>query len=307
MTRHTSGNRSSRVGLGVAGAAVAVALAISPCAAQTQPANSVTYGVYDPEGAFADADTLGIEHIYIPWVNADLSSLRQADSYARARQRDLMITVEPWSWVPGSNPVSSKVLANTLNGSYDTAIAATCRAIGGLKGSVIVRWGHEMDLDNDRYLWSNWSPAGYIDAYRHFVRICRQHASNIRYMWSPRGEPGLGRYYPGDDYVDLIGLSIFDLQQHDTDTLGRSRSLAESLKPAYDRVAGYGKPIVIAELGFKGDAAFIEQWLKDTRAIGPQFPALTAVVYFNEAEPHSWPSPYGRPDWRLAPGQSFAK
>lgn len=41
---------------------------------------------------------------------------------------------------------------------------------------------------------------------------------------------------------DRTGLSVFGLRK-DNDEAGRDRTFAETLKPGYDRVAGFNKPI----------------------------------------------------------------
>lgn len=279
---------------------VGLAAGVTPSAAQsTSGAGNVQFGVYDPDGTFANAKDVNIEHIYIPWRDSRLNSLHAADHYAAQRQRQLLITVEPWSWSSARNPSNSELLSGILAGAYDGEVRDVCSTAGSLASDVTLRWGHEMDMKNDRFPWSDWRPADYVAAYRHFVKLCRTYASHAKFMWSPRGEDGLQAYYPGSDYVDVIGLTILGLQKYDVDKYGRALSFAESLRPAYDRVAGYGKPIVVAELGYSGDAAFNEEWATDTRKVGNEFPQLQAVIYFNEVEPHPWPQPYGRPDWRI--------
>ena len=74
----------------------------------------------------------------------------------------------------------------------------------------------------------------------------------LKFMWSPKGLPGLEKYYPGDTYVDFIGLSVFGLQPYDRDNFGHDRDFAAALKPGYDLVAKFNKPICVAELGYVG-------------------------------------------------------
>lgn len=267
-----------------------------------KPAAQMKFGVYDPEGVFAGDKSVGIEHVYIPWRDSDPTSLAKADAYAREHRRDLMVTVEPWSWSPAANVPSEQLLHGILAGAYDGPARSVCSEIGKLGRPVTIRWAQEMDLPNGHFPWSSWAPSDYVAAYRHFVTQCRIDAPQARFMWSPRGEERLAAYYPGDAYVDEIGLTVLDLQQYDLDQYGHARSFKEALGPAYKRVVGFGKPIVVAELGFQGDSAFMEQWLQDSRAPGGEFPQLVAVVYFNATDPYAWPEPYGRPDWRLQRG-----
>jgi beta-mannanase len=71
------------------------------------------------------------------------------------------------------------------------------------------------------------------------------------------------------------------------------------LAPGYARVKGFGKPIIVAELGYDGDASYVRSWAESVTKPHAEFPALTAVVYFNDREIYEWPQGYGRPDWRV--------
>ncbi|HWT64368.1 MAG TPA: beta-mannosidase, partial [Ochrobactrum sp.] len=116
----------------------------------------------------------------------------------------------------------------------------------------------------------------------------------------PKGDEGLEAYYPGDGYVDVIGLSVFGYEPYDMLELAHASTFVERAKPGYDRVVGFKKPIVIAELGYEGSDAYVRAWAQETNKPHPEFPALTATVYFNDREVYPWPRGVGRPDWRVA-------
>jgi len=168
-----------------------------------------------------------------------------------------------------------------------------------LTSDVTLRWGHEMDLGNERYPWSSWTPAEYIDAYRHFVDTCRAAGSSMHFMWSPRGEPNMREYYPGSAYVDSIGVTVFGFQKYEIGLYGRSLSLAERLGPSYERVADLGKDLFISEFGCHGDQEYLRRCLDEARSASAKFPLIKGVIYFNEVETYSWPGSYGSPDWRI--------
>jgi beta-mannanase len=73
----------------------------------------------------------------------------------------------------------------------------------------------------------------------------------------------------------------------------------EATKPGYDRVKGFGKPIVIAELGYQGNDAYNRSWAEEANKPHTEFPDMAAVVYFNDREVYPWPDGLGRPDWRV--------
>ncbi|RUU55824.1 beta-mannosidase, partial [Mesorhizobium sp. M2C.T.Ca.TU.009.01.2.1] len=152
---------------------------------------------------------------------------------------------------------------------------------------------------NGRFTWANWAPKDWIAAYKREVDVCRKAAPAAKYMWSPKGVEGLEKYYPGDNYVDVIGLSVFGLQKKDNDEVGRDRTFEETLKPGYERVAKFNKPVVVAELGYVGKQDYVSKWAEDSRKSYAEFPALTSVVYFNQKEVWPWLGGYGLPDWRV--------
>lgn len=259
----------------------------------------VKLGAYDPYGSFSKDRRLSIEHVYMPWRDINLSSLDKADRYARVRGRELLITIEPWSWSKRRSNSARRLYRNIVRGKYNRRIRRTCLRINRLKSPVTIRWGHEMDIKNKRYLWSRWSPSRYKRAYRYFVDHCRSYARKAQYMWSPRGEKMLSAYYPGDKYVDRIGLTVLALQKFDIDKFGSNRKLREWLRPGYMRVIQYKKPIEIAEFGCVGDEEYRDECHQELGQLKSIFKRLRAVIYFNEKETYPWPRPYGYPDWRV--------
>ncbi|KXF75663.1 beta-mannosidase [Paramesorhizobium deserti] len=261
--------------------------------------SSIDFGAYDPHGDFSADPNSKIEHLFLPWEDVDLSTLSIADEYAQQRGRSLMITVEPWSWSVDWRLSPPELSKGILSGKYDANMAAVCSEAAKLKSPVTIRWAQEMDETDNQFTWAHWRPQDYVAAYRRVVTVCRKHLDNAKYMWSPKGNEGLEAFYPGDEYVDVIGLSVFGYQTYDNDKAGRNRTFVELLTPGYERVKDLGKPIVVAELGYEGDQPYVRDWAQTVAQPHPEFPKLTAVVYFNDREVYPWPDGYGRPDWRV--------
>jgi beta-mannanase len=263
-------------------------------------AEPVTAGAYDPHGDYASDPNSRIEHLFLPWEDVDLASLGIADAYASERGRALLISVEPWSWARDWRATPEDLLSGILGGRYDSNMSDVCSAAAKLKSPVTIRWAQEMDDRSGQFTWSSWKPEDYVRAYRYVVDLCRKHLPSAQYMWSPKGDEGLEAFYPGDDYVDTIGLSVFGYQPYDHLTLGRDVGFVERTRPGYDRVKGFGKPIVIAELGYAGKDDYVRGWALEANRPHAEFPDMTAVVYFNDREVYPWPRDAGRPDWRVA-------
>jgi endoglucanase len=262
-------------------------------------ADGIKFGAYDPHGDFGAQQSVTTEHLFLPWEDVDLETLRVADAYALARGRNLLITVEPWSWDVDWRLTSTELRAKLLRGDFDANMRAIAKMIDELKSPVIVRWGQEMEDKSGRFSWSGWNPPDYIAAYRRMMDIVRQEAPGTRLMWSPKGEPGLNAYYPGDTYVDFVGLSVFGLEAYDKIAHNGPRTFTEALKPGYDLVALYNKPIWVAELGYEGGDVYIKPWMETATMKQSDFPELQEVVYFNDREVHAWPFNLGRPNWRV--------
>ncbi len=282
-----------------------MALAPSAMAQETKdliipdPTQQIAFGAYDPPGTLSNDKDASIEHLFLPWEDVELESLFLADQYALERGRSVMITIEPWTWGDDWRLTGDQLRYGILNGTYDPNIDAICTVVDAMKSPVTIRWGHEMENKFGRFTWANWRPDHYIAAYRHVVDRCRAVAPDTEFMWSPKGDANLQDYYPGDDYVDKVGLSIFGLQEYDQDKFGRNRNFEELLRPGYDLLLKYDKPIYVAELGYVGDRDYVAKWAKDATHVFEEFPELVAVVYFNDKEVWPWPEHYGYPDWRF--------
>ncbi len=260
---------------------------------------SLPFGAYDPPGDFTNDKFARIEHLFLPWEDVDLTFLSSADEYALARGREILITIEPWTWSQDKRIFPKELYTNITTGLFDGTIAEICGTASHYKSKTTIRWAQEMEETNGRFAWSGWKPDAYKDAYRRFVSECRAAAPNVKFMWSPKGLPTLAEYYPGDDVVDLVGLSVFGLQAYDRGEFGHDRTFDEILKPGYDQAVRLGKPIWVAELGYSGSQAYVDNWAKTVELLYPQFPKLEAIVYFNDKEVYPWPKGYGLPDWRV--------
>ena len=263
------------------------------------PPGKTPFGVYDPNGAFADDKQVAIEHLFLPWEDVSLDSLYDADAYALERKRDVLVTIEPWTWTRDARNTSQTLINGIRTGEYDENMYAICNILNDFKSPVTIRWAQEMDDASGQFIWSNWEPSIYVNAFRRVIDICRATAPNVQVMWSPLGNKTLKDYYPGDDYVDVIGLSVFGLQAWEKGTKGKELSFREILEPRYNRVVEFGKPVVIAEVGYVGDAEYVAKWENSVRQNFEEFPELKGIVYFNQKEVHPWPDGYGFPDWQV--------
>ena len=268
-------------------------------AAIAAPPGTTPFGVYDPNGTFSDDFQVDIEHLFLPWEDVLLSSLFEADEYAFERNRAVLVTIEPWTWTRDDRNTPEFLINGISTGLYDENMGGICAVLATFKSPVTVRWAQEMDDKSGQFIWSNWEPSIYIDAFRRMIDVCRAVAPEIQVMWSPLGYENMADYYPGDDYVDVVGLSVFGLQPWENRILGEEQSFKKILEPRYNRALQFEKPIMVAELGYVGDEVYVESWENTVRQDFAEFPELTAVIYFNQKEVYPWPNNFGLPDWQV--------
>jgi len=155
---------------------------------------------------------------------------------------------------------------------------------------VIISFGHEMN--GYWYPWGNRhiSPAVFVAAWQHIVRLFRQQgADDVTWLWTtniidiPGGIANPAPWWPGSRYVTWVGIDGYYYQP--------SWTFASLFGPTIKAVRALTAapiPILIAETGAAsaaGQAAKIEDLAAGIRAYG-----LLGFVWFNAD---------GVKDWRL--------
>lgn len=119
-------------------------------------------------------------------------------------------------------------LGQIANGDFDdeiiefaTFLGTKCKYLNSNGDSasypVYLRLGYEFEGS-----WNNYHPQRYINAYKHIVDVIRPIAPNTIFVWHAATSPvdhlsdiqngitkNLEDWYPGDDYVDWMGISWF--------------------------------------------------------------------------------------------------
>jgi hypothetical protein len=133
---------------------------------------------------------------------------------------------------------------------------------------VFLRVGYE--FDNPSFGYDD--PAMYVRAYRHLYRACHAHsscASRTLFVWhswaAPRNFP-LAEFYPGDDYVDWVGVSVFQQvyprDMAEGEYIGGS-SLQE-MREVLEFASSQSKPTMIAESTPFGGIMTWDRWFQPT-------------------------------------------
>jgi hypothetical protein len=112
---------------------------------------------------------------------------------------------------------------------------------------IFIRFAGEFNGDWTRY---SGDPAKYIEKWRLVRRVMREEAPNVAMAWVPNviPEEKIDAYYPGDDYVDWVGVNAYTVHHHNNslEHPAEHENPADLLRWIYDRYADR-KPIMIGE------------------------------------------------------------
>ncbi len=102
------------------------------------------------------------------------------------------------------------ILPDIPKGAYDQNLIRLATWFKVIRVPVYLRVGYEFDGPHNRY-----DPEEYVAAYRYIVDFLRKKegVTNVAYVWHSYAgyvDGGPMRWYPGDEYVDWIGVSFFD-------------------------------------------------------------------------------------------------
>ena len=160
--------------------------------------------------------------------------------------------VQSAMWMVGKWDVAKKA----GNGDYDEVIKKYSAWAKSANRPIYLRIGYEFDGPHNEL-----EPDEYVRAYRHIVDLMRANgAENIAFVWhsyasTPFKNNPLPAWYPGDDYVDWVAVSVFGHAYNGTD-----------FGPDCDTVLQFAKerkkPVMIAESSpIKGvDKESTEAW-----------------------------------------------
>ncbi len=190
-----------------------------------------------------------------------------------------MVSWEPWD--TDGKPAKLWAIAR---GRYDGYVRRSAEMAKAWGKPIMLRFAQEMNGS-----WAPWernhvgsTPRSFILAWRHLVRVFRQvGADNVTWVWCPNINTGhlpFMQYYPGDSWVDWVGLDGFNWGG----SIGW-RPFSEIFGGSYEELARRtDKPIVIAETGSGQTGGDKAAWVRSALSQElPYFERVRAVVWYN--------------------------
>jgi mannan endo-1,4-beta-mannosidase len=267
--------------------ATAKSAAVSPTpVSATLPATPQSYlGVYLPgvPDSFAGVPTFtrttGVTPDVLAYYSGWLEPFRFSFARAAARRGAVtLVQIDP-------EKVS---LAAIASGQYDRYLVAYAAKVRSYRFPVILSFGHEMNGSWRSWGYKRTSPADFVAAWRHIVRLFRaQGAGNVTWLWTVNvieergGIPSPVPWWPGSAYVTWVGIDGYYTKSSTTfaalfgPTIVTLRTLTSD-------------PMIIAETGAAlaaGQPGRIADLFAGIRAYG-----LLGFTWFDAI---------GKQDWRL--------
>jgi hypothetical protein len=203
-----------------------------------------------------------------------------------------LVTWEPWlstfdnarhPHLPLREERDRHGLAAVARGDYDFYVDAWAAEAARFDRPLFVRFAHEMN-DPYRYPWGpqHNTKEEFIAAWQHVVERFRlAGADNVVWVWSPHvAYEYWDLYYPGSDVVDWAATGVLNFGP--IAQWSRWWTFDEIFGTKYDRLAAFGKPIMVAEFGSLSVGGDREAWYREALSNLPaRYPAVHAVVFFH--------------------------
>jgi hypothetical protein len=229
---------------------------------------------------------------YIPWDKNIDSSFHWEILDSVYKNKSLpLITWEPWMNTFETDSVSNIHVYDLIKAGYfDEYLNAFSLKLKQLNKPIFLRFAHE--FDNSFYPWyadrENASSL-FKEAWIHVRTIFENNkANNVLWVWNPWKAENIIDYFPGEDYVDWIGVNILNYSTFGNKDYNEFHGLYNSYHEEFKTLPKI--PVMITEFGTLNDSIYQQQWISNAfKYIKNDFPEINALVYFNSNVDNNYP------------------
>ena len=208
------------------------------------------------------------------------------DGYLFDQLRD-KVSPSPVPYVQ-MDPVPNIPLSDIVNGLYDAQLRTSARGAKRFGKPLIVGFAHEFNRSGTHYYGD---PAAYIAAWRRVHNIFTQEgATNVQWLWPPNYKSDrpydpvsdYNLYYPGDQFVDWIGVFGFNWGSDLTRGPGWVEYDYLFDEFVWNTACRYDKPLMIASTGSVEGPGSKAAWITNIYGAMEDYPHLRAIVWHND-------------------------
>lgn len=208
---------------------------------------------------------------------------------AKDRGKIVELTLQT-SWTQGGNMVYE-----ILDGKHDEFLNEYAKAVADFGHPVMFRLGNEMNGDWCPYSSFNTSrdPQIFNEFYKYIYKIFQSHdAKNLMWVWNPNGKsyPNFKwnedvMYYPGDEYVDIIGLTAYNTGTYYAKHGEKWSSFDEIYSTVYKRYnALFNQPFMITEFSSASHGGDKNAWVENAFSAINNYERIRAAVWWDGAD-----------------------
>jgi hypothetical protein len=205
--------------------------------------------------------------------------------------RIMMLTLHPWS----EGNTEKIMIPGIVSGDYDDYIKRWANEVKELGEPVFFRFANEMNGDWDP--WCAWFYGKdqdlFTEAWKRVYNLFEEAgADNAYFVWNPhdRSFPDFNwnnphLYYPGDEYVDWIGLTGYNNGvSHDGDKWRDFDTIYKDIY--YEYLTLYpDKPFMITEFASNEAGGDKAVWIRDAfNKLAYGYPRIKVAVWFNQVD-----------------------
>lgn len=202
-------------------------------------------------------------------------------------------------WSAQATPVANVEVmmpaAEIAAGVYDMAIIQWAMRVkawlekGGGR-SLLIAPLQEMNGDWVPY---GMDPDGFKASYRRFIEIFQSvhlDETKVRWVFAPNAWSvwpyRTSDYYPGDDVVDFVGISVYNFGSQ----VGRWSDVADSGLGAVNELRSFApnKPYLVTQVGSSSSGGDRDAWLRDLFQAAAADPNVVGLIYFNFLKETDW-------------------
>lgn len=223
---------------------------------------------------------------YLAWTEESINDFpTDVMNSIAAKNAIPMITWEPWISELSEESNPRRTFERIAAGEFDDYIRSFATNLSTYERPIFLRFAHE--FDNPQYPWhisEENSAADFKAAWKHVHRLLKEEGANeVIFVWNPWKARGMQRFYPGDDYVDWIGVTLLNYGPLAKD--GEEYSFSRLYQPFHTRIRTFTrKPVMLSEFNSVDLGGQQQKWLEDAMAsITSDYSEINAVVLFNSA------------------------
>ena len=202
-------------------------------------------------------------------------------------------------WSAQATPVANVEVmmpaAEIAAGIHDMAIVRWAQRINAWleKGggrSLLIAPLQEMNGDWVPY---GMDPEGFKASYRRFIEIFQSAGvdeTKVRWVFAPNAWSvwpyRTSDYYPGDDVVDFVGISVYNFGSQ----VGTWSDVADSGLGAVSELRSFApnKPYLVTQVGSSSAGGDRDAWLRDLFQTAAADPNVVGLIYFNFLKETDW-------------------